>query len=39
VGDDEHRDELQRLAWIGLMDQARADLGSDGLKLVEKSEP
>jgi HemY protein len=25
VGDDEHRDELQRLAWIGLMDQARAD--------------
>ena len=23
VGDDEHRDELQRLAWIGLMDQAR----------------
>ena len=35
VGDDEHRDELQRLARIGLMDQARADLGSDGLKTVE----
>ena len=32
VGDDEHREELQRMAWIGLMDQARADLGSDGLK-------
>ncbi len=28
-------------AWreIGLMDQARADLGSDGLKPVEESEP
>lgn len=41
VGDDEHRDELQRLAWIGpMMDQARADLGGDGLKnVVEESEP
>ncbi len=26
VGDDEHRDELQRQAWIGLMDQARAPI-------------
>ncbi|EKM0533184.1 protoheme IX biogenesis protein HemY [Cronobacter turicensis] len=32
VGDDEHRDALTRQAWIGLMDQARADQGSDGLK-------
>ena len=39
VGDDEHRDELQRLARIGLMDQARADLGSDGLKTGGKPEP
>ncbi|MDU7100489.1 MAG: tetratricopeptide repeat protein, partial [Enterobacter sp.] len=38
VGDDEHRDELQRLAWIGLMDQARADLGSDGLKTWWKNQ-
>ncbi|EPT8874638.1 protoheme IX biogenesis protein HemY [Cronobacter dublinensis] len=32
VSDDEHRDALTRQAWIGLMDQARADQGSDGLK-------
>lgn len=32
VGDDAHRDALQQLAWIGLMDQARAEQGSDGLK-------
>ncbi len=38
VGDDEHRDELQRLAWIGLMDQARADLGSEGLKTWWKNQ-
>ena len=32
VGDDEHRDALQQQAWIGMMDQARADQGSEGLK-------
>lgn len=32
VGDDAHRDALQQQAWIGLMDQARAEQGSDGLK-------
>lgn len=32
VGDEEHRDILQQQAWIGIMDQARADQGSDGLK-------
>jgi len=32
VGDEEHRDMLQQQAWIGIMDQARADQGSDGLK-------
>ncbi|QJT83532.1 protoheme IX biogenesis protein HemY [Kosakonia sp. MUSA4] len=32
VGDDDHRDALQQQAWIGMMDQARADQGSDGLK-------
>jgi len=32
VGDEEHRDRLQQQAWIGIMDQARADQGSDGLK-------
>lgn len=32
VGDDDHRDVLQQQAWIGMMDQARADQGSEGLK-------
>ncbi|MDU1267988.1 MAG: protoheme IX biogenesis protein HemY [Escherichia coli] len=33
VGDEEHRAMLEQQAWIGLMDQARADNGSiDGLK-------
>ncbi|MBS1204784.1 MAG: protoheme biosis protein [Proteobacteria bacterium] len=32
VGDDDHRDALQQQAWIGMMDQARADQGSEGLK-------
>ena len=30
--------EVLRLAWIGLMDQARADLGSDGLKTWWKNQ-
>ncbi len=38
VGDDEQRDNLQRQAWIGLMDQARADQGSDGLKTWWKNQ-
>ncbi|MCS2151127.1 protoheme IX biogenesis protein HemY [Scandinavium goeteborgense] len=32
VGDEAHRDALEQQAWIGLMDQARADQGSDGLR-------
>ncbi|WES70758.1 protoheme IX biogenesis protein HemY [Superficieibacter sp. HKU1] len=32
VGDEEHRAALEQQAWIGLMDQARADQGSEGLK-------
>ncbi len=33
VGDEEHRAMLeQQQAWIGLMDQARADNGSEGLR-------
>ena len=31
VADEAHRDALQQQAWIGLMDQARADQGSEGL--------
>lgn len=38
VGDDEHRDALQRQAWIGLMDQIRASRGSDGLKAWWKNQ-
>ena len=38
VGDEEHRDALAQLAWIGLMDQARADQGSDGLKAWWKNQ-
>ena len=32
VGDELHRDALQQQAWLGLMNQAMADQGSDGLK-------
>ena len=32
VGDAAHRAALQEQAWIGMMDQARADQGNDGLK-------
>lgn len=32
VGDEQHRDDLQQQAWLGLMNQAMADQGSDGLK-------
>ncbi|WP_039055061.1 protoheme IX biogenesis protein HemY [Enterobacter sp. Bisph1] len=32
VGEEEHRERLQQQAWIGIMDQVRADRGSDGLK-------
>ncbi|HAB74855.1 MULTISPECIES: protoheme IX biogenesis protein HemY [Pantoea] len=32
VGDEEHRAYLQQQAWLGLMNQAMADQGSDGLK-------
>jgi len=32
VGDEAHREALAQQAWIGMMDQARAEGGSDGLK-------
>ncbi|MDU5782732.1 MAG: protoheme IX biogenesis protein HemY [Pantoea sp.] len=32
VGDEEHRAHLQQQAWLGLMNQAMADQGSEGLK-------
>lgn len=32
VSDEAHRAELEEQAWIGLMDQARADQGSEGLR-------
>jgi len=32
VGDEAHRAHLQQQAWLGLMNQAMADQGSDGLK-------
>jgi len=32
VGDEEYRAHLQQQAWLGLMNQAMADQGSDGLK-------
>lgn len=32
IGDEVHREVLQQQAWIGLMDQAMADQGNDGLK-------
>ncbi|WP_276641696.1 protoheme IX biogenesis protein HemY [Siccibacter turicensis] len=38
VGDEEHRIALQRQAWIGMMDQARADGGSEGLNAWWKNQ-
>ncbi|YCI81698.1 protoheme IX biogenesis protein HemY [Enterobacteriaceae bacterium] len=38
VGDEEHRIALQRQAWIGIMDQARADGGSEGLNAWWKNQ-
>ncbi len=38
VGDDAHREALQQQAWIGLMDQARDDLGSEGLRTWWKNQ-
>lgn len=32
VGDEAHRHALQQQAWMGLLDQARAEQGSDGLR-------
>ncbi|EJF32144.1 MULTISPECIES: protoheme IX biogenesis protein HemY [Enterobacteriaceae] len=32
IGDEAHRDALQQQAWIGLMDQAMAGQGNEGLK-------
>ncbi len=32
VGDEQHRADLKQQAWLGLMNQAMADQGSDGLK-------
>ena len=37
-GDEEHRAALEQQAWIGLMDQARADQGSEGLKAWWKNQ-
>lgn len=38
VGDEAHRAVLQEQAWIGLMDQAMADQGNDGLKTWWKNQ-
>lgn len=38
VADETHRNALAQQAWIGLMDQARADQGSDGLKAWWKNQ-
>ncbi|XTZ38428.1 protoheme IX biogenesis protein HemY [Salmonella enterica] len=38
VGDEEHRDALQQQAWTGIMDQVRADQGSEGLKIWWKNQ-
>lgn len=32
IGDEAHRDALQQQAWIGLMEQAMAEQGNEGLK-------
>ncbi|VEB51944.1 Porphyrin biosynthetic protein [Salmonella enterica subsp. enterica] len=40
VGDEAHRAMLEQQAWIGLMDQARAEQGSEGLRTWwEKPKP
>ncbi|NIY49847.1 protoheme IX biogenesis protein HemY [Cedecea colo] len=38
VGDETHRAALQEQAWIGMMDQAMADRGNDGLKAWWRSQ-
>ncbi|MDU7405606.1 MAG: protoheme IX biogenesis protein HemY [Citrobacter portucalensis] len=38
VGDDEHRTMLEQQAWVGLMDQVRADQGSEGLRAWWKNQ-
>jgi len=38
VGDDEHRAMLEQQAWVGLMDQVRADQGSEGLRAWWKNQ-
>ncbi|MDG9774441.1 protoheme IX biogenesis protein HemY [Klebsiella michiganensis] len=38
VSDEEHRTELEQLAWIGLMDKTLADGGSEGLRDWWKSQ-
>lgn len=38
VSDEEHRAELEQLAWIGLMDKTLADGGSEGLRDWWKSQ-
>lgn len=38
VGDEAHRATLEQQAWIGLMDQARAEQGSEGLKAWWKNQ-
>ncbi|QKJ89158.1 Protoheme IX biogenesis protein [Paramixta manurensis] len=39
VIDEAHRDALQQQAWLGLMSQAMADRGSDGLKQWWQNQP
>lgn len=38
VGDEAHRAMLEQQAWIGLMDQARAEQGSEGLRTWWKNQ-
>lgn len=38
VGDDEHRAMQEQQAWVGLMDQVRADQGSEGLRAWWKNQ-
>lgn len=38
VADDAHREHLQQQAWLGLIQQAMSDQGSDGLKAWWKSQ-
>ncbi len=38
IGDEAHRLALQQQAWIGLMDQAMAEQGNDGLKTWRKNQ-